>query len=288
MEMRAAVGRVGVWSREFRNEDPAVAGVLRDAAVELEALGYGAVWIGGGPGVSIARPVLDATTRMIVATGILSVWEHDAAEVAAAAAALNAEYADRFVLGLGVSHGHMVTGYQKPYAKMVDYLDALDVAASPPERRVLAALGPKMLRLSAERAAGAHPYMAPLAHTASARETLGAGPLLAPEINIVLEREPEVARAAARAHVRPYLELMPNYTNNMRRYGFTDDDISGGGSDRLIDSLYLWGDEDRIRERVAEFHAAGADHLAIQVVRAAPDTDPPMSEYRRLAAALIG
>jgi probable F420-dependent oxidoreductase len=288
METRAAVGRIGIWSREFRNEDPAVAGVLRDAAAEIEALGYGAVWIGGGPGVAIARPVLDATTRMIVATGILSVWEHDAAEVAAAAAELDATYADRFVLGLGVSHGHMVTGYQKPYAKMVDYLDGLDKAGMAPERRVLAALGPKMLRLSAERAAGAHPYMAPLAHTVSARETLGAEALLAPEINVVLEREPEVARAAARAHVRPYLELMPNYTNNMRRYGFTDDDIRGGGSDGLIDSLYLWGDEDRVRERVAEFHAAGADHLAIQVVRAAPDAEPPMSEYRRLAAALIG
>ncbi|MEV4618698.1 TIGR03620 family F420-dependent LLM class oxidoreductase [Asanoa sp. NPDC049573] len=287
METRAAIGPIGVWSREFRNDDPSAAGVLRDAAAELEALGYGAVWIGGSPGTAAARPLLDATTRLVVATGILSVWEHDAAEVAAETAALDEHYQHRFVLGLGVSHGHIVTGYEKPYAKMVDYLDALDTTGMAAERRVLAALGPKMLRLAAERSAGAHPYMAPLAHTVTARATLGAGPLLAPEVNVVLEREPEVARAAARAHVKPYLELMPNYTNNMRRYGFTDDDIRDGGSDRLIDSLYLWGDEERIRERVAEFHAAGADHLAIQVVRAAPDDSPPMSEYRRLAAALI-
>jgi len=287
MELRAAVGPVGVWSREFRNTDPAMAGVLRDAAAELEELGFGALWIGGSPDVTIAEPVLDATSRLVVATGILSVWQQPAADTAAKVARLTS--GDRFVLGLGVSHEYSVPQYSKPYSTMVDYLDALDEATPPvaPAQRVLAALGPKMLRLSTERAAGAHPYMIPLGHTADARNLLGKDPLLAPEINVVLKTDPTVARAAARVHVRPYLENMPNYTNNLRRYGFTDDDIRNGGSDRLIDALYLWGDDDHIRDRAAEYHAAGADHLAVQVVRTHPDANPPLPEYRRLAAALI-
>lgn len=264
-----------------------MAGVLRDAAAELEELGFGALWIGGSPDVTIAEPVLDATSRLVVATGILSVWQQPAADTAAKVARLTS--GDRFVLGLGVSHEYSVPQYSKPYSTMVDYLHALDEATPPvaPAQRVLAALGPKMLRLSAERAAGAHPYMIPLGHTADARDLLGKDPLLAPEINVVLETDPTVARAAARVHVRPYLENMPNYTNNLRRYGFTDDDIRNGGSDRLIDALYLWGDDDHIRDRAAEYHAAGADHLAVQVVRTHPDANPPLPEYRRLAAALI-
>jgi probable F420-dependent oxidoreductase len=288
MEARPAIGQVGIWSREFHNADPALAGTLREAAAELESLGYGAVWIGASPDVPAARLLLDATSRMVVATGILSVWHHDAAGVAARTAALNADYGDRFVLGLGVSHGGSVAGYRKPYTKMVAYLDALDAAPSPvpPAQRVLAALGPRMLRLAADRTAGAHPYLAPVEHTAAARETLGPGPLLAPEINVVVETDASRARRAARAHLAHYLEL-PNYTDNLRRYGFADADLGGGGSDRLVDRLYLWGDEDRIRARAAEYFAAGADHVAIQVVRSNPDTDPPMPEYRRLAATLI-
>ncbi|MDG4821155.1 TIGR03620 family F420-dependent LLM class oxidoreductase [Asanoa sp. WMMD1127] len=257
--------------------------MLRDAAAELEALGYGAIWIGGSPGVSAALPLLAATSRIVVATGILSVWQHDADAVAAAMPG------DRFLLGLGVSHAPAVAGYRKPYEKMVDYLDALDAAARPvpAERRVLAALGPRMLRLAAARAAGAHPYLAPVEHTAAARETLGPGPLLAPEVNVVLEVDAERARRAARAHLVRYLEL-PNYTNNLRRYGFDDGDFASGGSDRVVDSLYLWGDEGRIRARVDEYLAAGADHVAVQVIRAEPDANPALPEYRRLAAILIG
>ena len=278
-----------MWSREFRNEDPAQAGPLRDAAAELEELGFGAVWIGGSPDVTVAEPVLAATNRLVVATGILNIWQHPASGTAAKTASLLDRHADRFVLGLGVSHEVLVPQYAKPYSTMVAYLDELDTATPPvpATHRVLAALGPKMLRLSAARAAGAHPYMVPLPHTVEARRLLGAGPLLAPEINVVLETDPDRARHAARRHARPYLERMPNYTNNLRRYGFTDDDIRDGGSDRLIDALYLWGDEARIRDRAVEHYDAGADHLAIQVVRADPDPNPPMPEYRRLAAALI-
>ncbi|GAA1871751.1 TIGR03620 family F420-dependent LLM class oxidoreductase [Asanoa iriomotensis] len=286
METRAAVGRVGLWSREFRGADPALAG---DAAAEIEALGYGAIWIGASPDVPAARPLLDATSRIVVATGILSVWQHDAVGVAARTAGLTAEHPGRFLLGLGVSHQPSVAGYRQPYAKMVDYLDALDAAPRPvpPAQRVIGALGPRMLRLAAERTAGAHPYLAPVAHTAAARAELGPRPLLAPEVNVVLEADPATARRAARAHLERYLGL-PNYTNNLRRFGFTDDDLGAGGSDRLVDGLYLWGDEERIREGAAEYFAAGADHVAVQVIRSTPDALPPLAEYRRLAAALIG
>ncbi|MEV0714540.1 TIGR03620 family F420-dependent LLM class oxidoreductase [Asanoa sp. NPDC050611] len=285
MELRAAVGRFGLWSREFRDPDASLAGAFRDAAAELESLGYGAIWIGASPDVATARRLLDATSRVVVATGILSVWQHDAADVAAEAA----DCGDRFLLGLGVSHQPSVAGYRKPYAKLVDYLDALDAAPRPvpPARRVIGALGPRMLRLAAARTAGAHPYLAPVAHTAAARAELGSGPLLAPEINVVLDTDGDRARRTARAHLARYLGL-PNYTNNLRRFGFADADLDGGGSDRLVDSLYLWGDEERIRERANEYLTAGADHVAIQVIRATPDVHPPMPEYRRLAAALLG
>jgi probable F420-dependent oxidoreductase len=285
MRMRAAVGRFGVWSREFHDTDPSVAGTLREAAAELEALGYGAIWIGASPDVAAARQLLDATSRIVVATGILSVWQHDAATVAAEAA----DCGERFLLGLGVSHQPSTPGYRKPYAKLVEYLDALDAAPRPVprEQRVIGALGPRMLRLAADRTAGAHPYLAPVAHTAAARVELGDEPLLAPEINVVLETDPDHARRTARSHLTRYLAL-PNYTNNLRRFGFTATDLAGGGSDALVDALYLWGDEERIRDRAAEYLTAGADHLAIQVIRATPDPNPPLPEYRRLAEALLG
>jgi probable F420-dependent oxidoreductase len=185
-----------------------------------------------------------------------------------------------------VSHAKLADQYRRPYSAMVGYLDALDAAGVPAGRRVLAALGPKMLKLSRDRAAGAIPYLVTPEHTARAREILGAGPLLAPEFKVVLEQDPDRARTTARNYLAMYLEL-PNYTDNFLRLGFTEDDVRDGGSDRLVDAVFAWGEESRIRDRIEEFHAAGADHVAIQVVTDDQDRDAlPRQEWRRLAAVL--
>ncbi|WP_046916750.1 LLM class F420-dependent oxidoreductase, partial [Streptomyces stelliscabiei] len=257
----ARVGRYGVWSAGLRTEDPARRGELADSAAELEALGYGAIWLGGSTGVQHAVPLVEATSHITVATGIQSIWQHEAADTALRFAELEARHPGRFLLGLGVSHAKLAEQYRRPYAAMVAYLDALDAAGVPADRRVLAALGPKMLRLSRDRAAGSHPYLVTPEHTAEAREALGEGPLLAPELKVILETDAARARSTARAHLAFYLTL-PNYTNTFLRLGFTESDLGDGGSDRLIDAVYAWGADDRIRARVDEFHAAGADHVA--------------------------
>ncbi|WP_159767006.1 LLM class F420-dependent oxidoreductase [Streptomyces sp. HM190] len=279
-------GRYGIWSAGLRSEDPARRDELVEAAAELEELGFDTVWLGGSTTVRHAVPLIEATSRLTVATGIQSIWRYEAADTAAEYAALEAAHPGRFLLGLGVSHAQLTDRYRRPYAAMVAYLDALDAAGVPAERRVLAALGPRMLRLSRDRAAGAHPYLVTPEHTAEARETLGAGPLLAPELKVVLEADPTRARATARAHLSFYLGL-PNYTNTFLRLGFTDSDLSDGGSDRLIDAVYAWGDEDRVRARVDEFHAAGADQVALQVLDEGTTGDAlPRESWRRLAALL--
>ncbi|HKT01512.1 MAG TPA: TIGR03620 family F420-dependent LLM class oxidoreductase, partial [Rugosimonospora sp.] len=237
------------------------------------------------PPPAAAGTALSATRRLVVATGITNVWRTPAAQAAAETAGLSTRYPGRFVLGIGVGHSQATPEYRRPYAAMVEYLDALDAAAVPAGERVLAALGPRMLRLSTQRAAGAHPYLIPLEHTARARALLGPQALLAPEVNVVLDSDPDTARQAARKHLRYYLTLT-NYTGNFRRFGFTDADLAGGGSDRLVDALYLWGGVDRIRARAGEFYRAGADHLAVQVVPTHAD-EPPAARYRALAAALV-
>ncbi|MET7399848.1 LLM class F420-dependent oxidoreductase [Dactylosporangium sp. NPDC005572] len=280
MTLRDRIGRLGIWGRELRTTG--LTEQQREEATELESLGYGALWLGSSPGVEHAVPVLEATSRMVVATGILNIWQHQPSAVGAAYADVERDHPGRFVLGLGVSHAQLVSQYHRPYSAMVDFLDLLDLAPDPVprERRVLAALGPRMLHLSASRAAGAHPYMVPVEHTAAARAALGPGPLLAPEVNVVVETDPSTARTAARAHLAPYL-AMTNYTANFLRFGFTDDDLTAGGSDRLVDALYHWGDPDRVRTRVDEYYAAGADHVAMQVVR--PGGGFPIEQYRLLA-----
>ncbi|MEU9354067.1 LLM class F420-dependent oxidoreductase [Streptomyces griseoloalbus] len=283
--VRESVGRYGIWSVQLRSEDPDRAGERAEAVAELEQLGYGAVWLGGNSAARHAAPLIEATSRLVVATSIQSVWEHEAAASAAGFAELEAAHPGRFVLGLGVSHGPAVKGYSRPYSKMVDYVDELDQAGVPAHRRVLAALGPKMLELSRDRAAGAIPYLVTPEHTAKAREILGAGPLLAPEIKVVLDDDPARARATARAYLAFYLQL-PNYTQNFLRLGFTDADVVDGGSDRLIDAVFAWGDEDTIRARVTAFLDAGADHVALQVVEDAPADTLPREGWRRLAALL--
>lgn len=286
------LGKVGIWwSGTWSGADRAHGA----AAAEMESLGYGALWCSGGFDLGFPSRfgrLLDATEHIPVASGILSIWHANPAQAADGAAALEVAHPGRFLLGLGASHAPVVeqlgTEYALPYTRMVHYLDELDVhgPAVARDRRVLAALGPRMLTLAAERAAGAHPYFVPVEHVARARDLIGPGPLLAPELAVVLEVDPAVARATAREYTAGYLRL-PNYANNLRSLGFDDDDLEGGGSDRLVDAVLAWGDTTTIAERVRSFHDAGADHVCVQVV-----TDRsqgfPLDAYRELGAALLG
>ncbi|CQR63866.1 LLM class F420-dependent oxidoreductase [Streptomyces leeuwenhoekii] len=283
--LKEQVGRYGIWSFELRSEDPERRGERAEAVAELEQLGFGAVWLGGNSAARNAVPLIVASERIVVGTSIQSIWEHDALAAAASFAEVEAAHPGRFVLGLGVSHGPMVADYRRPYSAMVEYVDALDKAGMPAGRRVLAALGDKMLRLSRDRAAGAIPYLGTPEHTAQAREILGEDALLAPEFKVVLDADPARARATARAYLARYLEL-PNYVKNFLRLGFTDEDVADGGSDRLIDAVFAWGDEDTIRRRITAFVEAGADHVALQVVEDGSRDGLPREGWRRLAALL--
>jgi probable F420-dependent oxidoreductase len=280
------LGRLGVWwSGSWRVEE----GAAIDVAAELETLGYTALWSSGGfePGLA-ARfgRLLAATTHMTVASGIVNIWRAPPEEIARDVADLDARYPGRFLLGLGASHAPLVENYTRPYAHVVTYLDVLDTdgPAVARDRRVLAALGPRMLELAGARAAGAHPYFVPAEHTARARQVLGDGPLLAPEVTVVLERDPTRARALARTFTTGYLTL-PNYTNNLRTLGFDDDDVAGGGSDRLVDAVVGRGDIDAIAAHVRAHYEAGADHVCVQVIAARESF--PLAEYRELAPALL-
>ncbi|WNF30957.1 LLM class F420-dependent oxidoreductase [Streptomyces sp. C11-1] len=284
-----AFGRVGIWSSALhgsRVDDPGRKAIA-EAVAELEELGYGTVWIGGSPSPDDAADLVAATRTLTVATGILSIWGHAAEDVAARIAAIDASARGRFVLGLGVSHGPLVPQYAKPYSAMVAYLDALDAGAPPvePGRRVLAALGPKMLKLAAGRALGAHPYLVTSEHTAEAREALGPQALLAPELSVVLDTDLDRARTTARNMLGMYLQL-PNYTANLLRLGFSENDFEGGGSLRLLDALFAIGDADRVKARTQEYFDAGADHVALQVLTADDDGPGlPRAAWRELAAA---
>jgi probable F420-dependent oxidoreductase len=280
------LGTVGVWwSGSWAVKGDASV----DVAAELESLGYTALWSSGGFDAGLSphfERLLAATTSVAVASGIVSIWRAAPQDVSHAVEDLDARYPGRFVLGVGASHAPLAEDYSRPYAHMVEYLDALDGAgpAAGADRRVLAALGPRMLKLAATRAAGAHPYFVPVEHTARAREVMGAGPLLAPEVTVVLERDPTEARARARTFTTGYLTL-PNYTNNLRALGFGDDDLHGGGSDRLVDAIVAWGDVETIAARVREHHQAGADHVCVQVVSDG-HASFPITQYRELAPAL--
>jgi probable F420-dependent oxidoreductase len=281
------LGNVGVWwSASWRQADDG----STDVAAELEALGYGTLWSSGGfePGLAPRfERLLSATTRVAVASGIVSIWATSPADVARAVTDLDGLYPGRFVLGLGASHAAIVENYDRPYAHMVEYLDALDGAGPvvARERRVLAALGPRMLELARDRAAGAHPYFVTVEHTARARSILGEGPLLAPEVTVVLERDPTTARDRARSFTAGYLAL-PNYANNLRSLGFGDDDLAGGGSDRLVDAVVAWGSVDAVASHIREYLAAGADHVCIQVLSTSDSF--PLTAYRELAGVLGG
>lgn len=276
--MTIALGRYGIWRHE---------GALSpELAQQIEALGFGTIWIGGSPpgDLALAESMLAATDRIAVSTGIVNVWSTPAAEVAASYRRVEAAYPGRFLLGVGVGHPEATSDYRRPYATIVEYLDALDAAGVPVAGRVLAALGPKMLALSAERAAGSHPYLTTPEHTREARALLGDGALLAPEHKVVVDPDPERARGLGRPIVaKPYLGLR-NYTSNLLRLGWTETDIADGGSDRLIDALVAHGDAAAVAARLDEHLDAGADHVCAQVLTEGfADPLPPM---RALAEAL--
>ena len=283
--MPTDLGRIGVWwSGSWRVPDEPDLDVPR----EIESLGYTTLWSSGGydPGLSSRfGKLLGATERAHVASGVVSVWHAAPGDVGAAVADLEARHPGRFLLGIGASHAVITPDYARPYSKVVAYLDALDALDTPvpPERRMLAALGPRMLELAAARAAGAHPYFVPVEHTERARQRLGAGPILAPEVAVVLDTDPASARALARTYASIYLPL-PNYARNLRTLGYGDDDIDADGSDRLIDAVIPWGDVDTVAGRIRQHLEAGADHVCIQVV--ADYSAFPLDGYRELAAAL--
>jgi len=272
------LGQFGVWRH--------AGGLAPDVGAAIESAGYGAIWIGGSPpaDLDVAERLLDATSTITVATGIVNIWTAPADEIATSFHRLEARHPGRFLLGIGVGHPEQPgLNYSKPYAALVEYLDALDAAGVPAGRRVLAALGPKVLELSAARAAGAHPYLTTPQHTREARELLGPGPVIAPEQKVVLDTDPERARPIGRSAVEnPYLHLR-NYVNNLKRLGYTDEQIENGGSDDLIDALAAHGDTQYVAGRLREHLDAGADHVAIQVL---PAGDDPVPALRELAGAL--
>ena len=295
-ELRKALGRIGVWSFAL---EARTAAEERDAAAEIESMGFGAIWFGEGiesrEAFSHAAWLLSSTRRVVVASGIASIWARDATATANGWRMLTDAYPGRFLLGIGVSHSGSVARrgatYERPVSAMREYLDAMDRAPSnapEPEaypRMVLAALGPRMLALAAERSLGAHPYFVPVEHTAFARQRLGSGPVLAVEQTVVLESDPSQARAIARRFAADYLRTA-NYANNLKRMGWTDADLSGQGSDGVIDAVVAWGDVDRIAVRVRQHLDAGADHVCVQVVTD-DDGDVALGQLRELAPALL-
>ena len=289
------IGRVGLWQGVL---DRHPASKVREIVAEVDELGWPTYWIpetvSRDPFVAAAM-MLESSQHLKIATGIASIWARDAMTTANATKTLNEAYDGRFLLGLGVSH-HTLTewvrkhDYSKPLTKMREYLERMDkslfrgVEPAEPPSRVIAALGPKMLELSAELADGAHPYFVPVEHTAIAREAIGPDKLLAVEQMIVLDTDADRARTIARQHMEVYLGL-PNYANNLLRLGFTEDDISEP-SDRLVDAIVAWGSLDDCVARVAAHHDAGADHVCIQVLEEDGDRIP-VDAWRQLASALL-
>jgi probable F420-dependent oxidoreductase len=251
------LGRFGSFGR----------GVTPAQAKEIEALGYGSVWVGGSPPAELAwvEPILEATTTLQVATGIVNIWSDAAQPVAESFHRIDRAYPGRFLLGIGVGHPEAVSEYRKPYDALVEYLDQLDEYGVPANRRVVAALGPQVLKLSARRSAGAHPYLTTPEHTAQARELMGPSAFLAPEHKVVLTTDAEQARAVARKALPVYFNLA-NYRNNWKRLGFSEEETTYPGSDRLLDALVAYGTPAAIAGRLKEHLDAGADHVPVQIL----------------------
>jgi probable F420-dependent oxidoreductase len=276
-QAREHLGRFGIWRGE-RQATPELAAAIED-------LGFGALWLGSARGdLAAAEDCLAATTSLIVATGIVNMWQYEAPDVAASFRRVQERFPGRFLLGVGAGHPEVTQQYARPYDTLARYVDALLGDGVPAGSLVLAALGPRVLRLAAERTAGAHPYLVTPGYTGQAREILGPGPLLAPEQKVVLATDAEQARAIGRPRVeKPYLGLA-NYTANLRRLGWTDADLRGGGSDALIDALVAHGSAAQVAARLTEHLDAGADHVSVQLLTA-PGADPA-GGYRELAQAL--
>jgi probable F420-dependent oxidoreductase len=273
--------RFGIWSSLRGVEEPE-----RREAVELvEQLGFGVFWVGASPRLSTMRPLLEATDQLVIATGIVNVWNYEPAELAAEFWELDADFPGRLLLGIGIGHPEATSEYQKPLAKMRSFLDGLATAerAVPRERMTVAALGPKMLDLSLERSLGTHPYFTPPAHTKFARERLGPNALVAPELAVVVDDDHLSAKIAAREYAHFYLGLS-NYTSNLLRFGFTEDDLENGGSERLIDEIVPQGSAAQLEPAVRAHLDAGADHVCVQVVGV---HGVPADQWRALAQALI-
>jgi probable F420-dependent oxidoreductase len=276
------LGEIGVWT-SYRPFGAERAG---EAARLIESLGFGTWWVGGSPHVPDIRPVLEATSGLVAATGILNVWINDPAATAAADAQLRADFPDRFMLGIGIGHPEATSDYRRPLAAMSEFLDGLDASPTPPpvDGRCLAALGPRMLDLAGERAAGTHSYFVSVEHTRFARDRLGPGKLVVPELACVIEKDPIRAKAVARTYAQLYLGLR-NYTNNLLRFGFSERDIADGGSDRLIDAVVPQGSAEQIADVVRAHLEAGADHVCVQPLG---ENGIPRESWTALARALLG
>jgi probable F420-dependent oxidoreductase len=288
------LGTVGVWTHDVERMSAAAA---RDYVRAIESFGFAALWIpeslGSKEAFAQASLQLGAAKTLIIATGIANIWARDPVAMANGARTLIDAYPGRFLLGLGVSHAPTVKtrgqNYSRPLEYMRRYLDAMDAAPYVGPKvdvpRALAALGPQMLRLSAERTLGAHSYFVPVEHTAIARKELGAGPLLAVEQAAVMDEDAATARATARRHMKRYLEL-DNYTNNLRRLGWTDAELAEGGSDKLVDAIVAWGGSSAIESCIDEHRKRGADHVCLQVLRADPKGSPT-ADLERIAKAVL-
>jgi probable F420-dependent oxidoreductase len=273
--MTIELGSFGIWQR--------VGDASNDIGRDVETLGFGAYWVGGSPKGELKEieGLLEATDKIPVATGIVNMWRENPANVAASYHRIQESHPDRFLLGVGVGHPEATSEYRKPYDTIVSYLDELDDAGVPEENVVLAALGPKVMKLSGERTAGAHPYFTTPRHTRSARDILGDGPLLAPEQTVVVGLDPEEARAIARKFAARYLGLV-NYRKNLLREGWSKEDVSDGGSDRLVEEVVLMGSAVEVAEGIRAHLDAGADHVCIQDI--GPD---PVASFRALAEVLL-
>jgi probable F420-dependent oxidoreductase len=270
------LGTLGIWLHRREGSD---------AVARMEALGYTTLWVGGSPSLTDVRPFLEAPSTLTVATGILNVWQHDPADVAAQRAELAREFPGRFLLGIGIGHPEATAEYTSPLARMRAFFDGLDAAPEPVPRdeRIAAALGPKMLELAAQRSLGTHTYFVTVEHTRFAREHVGPDVVIAPEVAVVVETDPETARKAAREYAAVYLGLR-NYTNNLLRLGFTERDIADGGSDRLIDAVIPHGSPEQVADAVRAHLDAGADHVALQPLGHGA---APLADYEALAQALL-
>lgn len=276
MTWRQRLGPVGVWR--------GATAVGADLAAEVERLGFGAIWLGGSPGSDLgsAEALLDATATITVATGVVNIWSSEPGELAASFHRIEARHPGRLLLGIGTGHREATAERTRPLEAMARYLDVLDEGGVPRDRRVLSALGPKMLAMAAERSAGTHPYLTVPHQTAEQREVLGPHALVAPEQTVVLDTDPASARSSARGFLTNYLRLV-NYTTTMRRGGFSEEDVAAPGSDHLVDAIVRHGDAAALAAAVRAHLDEGADHVCIQVVPAQGD---PLPAYRAVAGAL--